>query len=124
MTRGPLPRWKKRLESSMASLNGSLNTTNARSILSMSYNTSLNGPNTLPSFRTPVKSNDPNRTRGNRSMAATPSKPPPKTPSHSTLGDRFIPNRGATNFELGHYLVSSFHPSNVMRKRLSNILIF
>lgn len=108
LTRGPVPRWKKRLESSVASLNGSLNTTAAgRSILSMSYNASLNGMNTLPSLRTPVKTNEMNTTRGKRS-AATPSKAPPKTPSHNTGGDRFIPNRGATNFELGHYLVSNF----------------
>lgn len=107
LTRGPLPRWKKRLESSTASLNGSLNTTvAARSILSMSYNTSLNGMNTLSSLRTPVKGKELNTTRGKRS-AATPSKAPPKTPNNPTGGDRFIPNRGATNFELGHYLVSN-----------------
>lgn len=34
-----------------------------------------------------------------------------KTPSGSNGGDRFIPNRGATNFELGNYLVSSFFHS-------------
>lgn len=35
----------------------------------------------------------------------TPNKNGNKTPS-GTSGDRFIPNRGASNFELGHYLVS------------------
>lgn len=88
-TRGPAPRWKKKLE---ASLNGSANTT--RSVLSVSYNTSFSGVQV--STKTPGKTSD-----GKAKKSAT---TPSKTPGG---GDRFIPNRAATNFELAHFLVST-----------------
>lgn len=83
-TRGPAPRWKKKLE---ASLNGS-----ARSVLSVSYNTSFSGVQV--STKTPGKSGDAKTKKGTT---------PTKTPGG---GDRFIPNRAATNFELAHFLVN------------------
>ncbi|ALC39757.1 fzy [Drosophila busckii] len=85
-TCGPAPRWKKKLE---ASLNGSVNTT--RSVLSVSYNTSFSG--VQPPVKTPGKSTD---TKAKKSTTT-----PTKTPGG---GDRFIPNRAATNFELAHFL--------------------
>lgn len=96
ITRGPPPRWQKKLEASaMAnSLNGSINA--SRSVLSMSYNTSFSGLN--PPARTPRKVSGDTKCK----KTPTPSKGI-KTPSG---GDRFIPNRGTSNFELGHYLVS------------------
>ncbi|XP_030383494.1 cell division cycle protein 20 homolog [Scaptodrosophila lebanonensis] len=86
-TRGPAPRWKKKLE---ASLNGSANTT--RSVLSVSYNTSFSG--VQPPTKTPGKSSS----DAKKKSATTPSKTPGG-------GDRFIPNRAATNFDLAHFLV-------------------
>nr|XP_014096792.2 cell division cycle protein 20 homolog [Bactrocera oleae] len=95
ITRGPAPRWQKKLEASaMAnSLNGSINA--SRSVLSMSYNTSFSGVN--PPSRTPRKVSGDTKCK----KTPTPSKGT-KTPSG---GDRFIPNRGTSNFELGHYLI-------------------
>lgn len=90
-TRGPAPRWKKKLE---ASLNGSVNTT--RSVLSVSYNTSFSG--VQAPTKTPGKSSDA-KTKKNTTT-------PTKTPGG---GDRFIPNRAATNFELAHFLVISIN---------------
>ncbi|EDW11305.1 cell division cycle protein 20 homolog [Drosophila mojavensis] len=87
-TRGPAPRWKKKLE---ASLNGSVNTT--RSVLSVSYNTSFSG--VQAPTKTPGKSSD----AKTKKSATTPTKTPGG-------GDRFIPNRAATNFELAHFLVN------------------
>jgi len=86
-TRGPAPRWKKKLE---ASLNGSVNTT--RSVLSVSYNTSFSG--VQAPTKTPGKSSEGKTKKSNTT--------PSKTPGG---GDRFIPNRAATNFELAHFLV-------------------
>ncbi|XP_065356050.1 cell division cycle protein 20 homolog [Calliphora vicina] len=92
ITRGPAPRWQKKLEASTASLNGSINAT--RSVLSVSYNTSFSGVN--PPTKTPGKNAE-----GKTKKTPTPNKGS-KTPGG---GDRFIPNRGTTNFELGHYLI-------------------
>ncbi|KAM7353472.1 cell division cycle 20 protein fzy [Cochliomyia hominivorax] len=92
ITRGPAPRWQKKLEASTASLNGSVNAT--RSVLSVSYNTSFSGVN--PPTKTPGKNAE-----GKSKKTPTPNKGS-KTPGG---GDRFIPNRGTTNFELGHYLI-------------------
>lgn len=92
ITRGPLPRWqKKMMEASATSLNGSVNAT--RSVLSVSYNTSFSAN---PPTKTPGKNGE-----AKNKKTPTPSKGS-KTPGG---GDRFIPNRGTTNFELGHYLV-------------------
>ncbi|CRK91120.1 CLUMA_CG004808, isoform A [Clunio marinus] len=107
------PRWQRKMESSM---NGSVNA----SKLSVSYNnsfmTAMSGTSMTTGNKTPNKStidvscskkktpNDkksPGRktpTRGGNVINNNGSK----TPSG---GDRFIPNRVATNFELGHYLM-------------------
>ena len=90
ITKGPLPRWQKKLEAAAA---GQLNT--SRSILSVSYNSG----NDKIATKTPGKNGE-NKT----------SRTPAKTPSAAGAGggDRFIPNRGTSNFDLGHYLVSAF----------------
>uniref|UniRef100_A0A1B0GCS7 Cell division cycle protein 20 homolog n=1 Tax=Glossina morsitans morsitans TaxID=37546 RepID=A0A1B0GCS7_GLOMM len=91
LTKGPVPRWQKKLEASEAS--SSLNVT--KSGLSAAYNPNLSG--TSVATKTPCKSWDTKKKKGQ-----TPNKCP-KTPGGG--GDRFIPNRGSTNFELGHYLL-------------------
>lgn len=100
ITKGPVPRWQKKLAASSASLNGSINAT-TRSVLSCSYNTSFSGVN--PPTKTPGKNGD-----GKNRKTPTPNKGS-ETPSG---GDRFIPNRGTTNFELGHYLVRLLYRRN------------
>lgn len=90
ITRGPIPRWQKKLDASSTSLNRTANM--SRSVLSVSYNSSFS---ILNPMRTPGK--NPEKSR----KTPTPSKGS-KTPGG---GDRFIPNRGTSNFELGHYLI-------------------
>jgi len=99
-TRGPPPRWKKKLE---ASLNGSASTT--RSVLSVSYNTSFSG--VQAPAKTPGKSSE-----GKAKKSTT---TPTKTPGG---GDRFIPNRAATNFELAHFLVRIYAYNTVINGNL------
>ncbi|XP_037958360.1 cell division cycle protein 20 homolog [Teleopsis dalmanni] len=88
ISRGPAPRWKKKHDVSSFSLNASAN--NSRSVLSVLYNTSISNLN--PNLKTPVKNPD-----------TRPKKTPSKTPSG---GDRFIPNRCASNFDIGHFLLN------------------
>ncbi|PSN50320.1 Cell division cycle protein 20 [Blattella germanica] len=102
ITKGPIPRWqKKRLESSNSS-NATLN--NSKLKLPTSCNTSLS--------KTPSKRNIAGETIATRK---TPGKTPTKSPSSKTTtpgkatktpngGDRFIPVRNTSNFELGHYM--------------------
>ncbi|XP_076658822.1 cell division cycle 20 protein fzy isoform X2 [Halictus rubicundus] len=86
--KGPLPRWQKKcLETSNSSVNLSINA--SRKLTNGSFMNSTTG-------KTPTKKNE-NRAK------KTPSKgrsTPAKTPSG---GDRFIPSRATTNFDLGHY---------------------
>lgn len=101
LKRGQAPRWMRKAEVSLSASvlnNTSMNT----SKLSVSYNQYTNtnsrktpDKNAQGSKRTPGKS--PSR------KTITPNKNN-KTPSG---GDRFIPNRATTNFELGHYMVRS-----------------
>lgn len=129
------PRWQRKMENSMnaSSMNGSK--------LSVSYNNSYVAGMGLNSTTTGSKTPNKSITEG-ASKKKTPSeKKSPgmnkrsrrsravlnssslllgrnKTPTHgsktpTSSGDRFIPNRGATNFELSHYLVSAWrsHPN-------------
>lgn len=122
------PRWQRKIETST---NGSINA----SKLSVSYNNSyisaIGGNTTSAGNKTPNKSSleagcskkkTPNDKKSSgskinakrssdefKNLFAFPGRKTPtqgsKTPSGATGGDRFIPNRGAMNFELGHYLV-------------------
>ncbi|KZC11004.1 PREDICTED: cell division cycle protein 20 homolog [Dufourea novaeangliae] len=94
--KGPLPRWQKKcLETSNSSVNISVNS--ARKITNGSFVNTTTG-------KTPTKKND-TRTKktpskGSKKSPSRTSSTPAKTPSG---GDRFIPSRSTTNFDLGHY---------------------
>lgn len=109
LTKGPQPRWQKRMETSTNSVNASLST--SRHKLSVSYNNSYSAMAAIVGgSKTPQK--------GAGSSGRTKKTPNGKTPGRKTptpnknagsktpsCGDRFIPNRAASNFELGHYMV-------------------
>lgn len=94
VTKGPLPRWQKKiLESSNTSINASLNSTSVNSNLTS---------------KTPSKKSS---YENKKTPGKTPGKSPgcksnPVTPGHQAGGDRFIPSRSASNFDLGHFLVN------------------
>ncbi|CAB3362627.1 Hypothetical predicted protein [Cloeon dipterum] len=70
--------------------------------LSKSFNKSLNGSISAKGSKTPGRSSNGNNRK-------TPSKGIAKSPSRSktpTWGDRFIPNRSATDFDLANFLVT------------------
>ncbi|XP_066588824.1 cell division cycle protein 20 homolog [Prorops nasuta] len=100
--KGPLPRWQKKcLESSSSSVNMSINSSRK----AMSISTS----NIERSGKTPKKAND-------LKSKKTPSKGSKKSPSRGNTpaktpigGDRFIPSRSATNFDLSHYKIQQQH---------------
>ncbi|XP_069696576.1 cell division cycle protein 20 homolog isoform X2 [Periplaneta americana] len=107
ITKGPIPRWQKKCLEASNSSNTSLNISKKTSA---SFNGSLS--------RTPSKRN---LSAENAGTKKTPSKTPKKSPGSSTNsttpssakgsktpngGDRFIPNRNTTNFDLGHYKVN------------------
>ncbi|XP_072024015.1 cell division cycle protein 20 homolog [Amphiura filiformis] len=104
-TSGPAMRWQRKA-SEVPGCNTSMNRS-----LNKSLNKSLNASTSSPmkasnrSFhsKTPSK----NKTPGKSSRSRTPgksSKTPSKTP---TRGDRFIPNRSATNYELSSFMLSN-----------------
>ncbi|XP_073984224.1 cell division cycle 20 protein fzy [Rhodnius prolixus] len=89
ITKGPVPRWKKKMDtSSNMTINSSLSTSTVKS--------STNS-------KTP-----------NKNERKTPSKTPSKTPKNSpgksvktpNGGDRFIPMRTATDFDFGHFKIT------------------
>lgn len=131
ISKGPMPRWQKKLNGSSANLNASANT----SKISISYNSVLSTSTTAPTTnKTPQKNSSVNfkgkspgtdrlfqkdffycyncinnhffrRLTGRKTP--TPNKNAgSKTPNGGAGGDRFIPNRASTNFDLGHYKVS------------------
>lgn len=108
LTKGPAPRWQRKLENSLQqSVNNSINT----SKLSISYNgyAAAAASSTTTSNRTPNKSGTQTqqgrKTPNSKSPGRkTPSKEGAKTPTGSG-GDRFIPSRANSNFELGHYMI-------------------
>ncbi|XP_061510621.1 cell division cycle protein 20 homolog [Anopheles gambiae] len=125
--KGPVPRWQRKLNLSGASTSfnsSALANTSARQTLSVSMtgnaNNTLQLSTTVNSLKTPRK----NGGKGTASSASkkfsqTPSKGP--TASSNTNGnaqnqpgggDRFIPSRTATDFDLGHYIVKQGTASN------------
>lgn len=104
LTKGPAPRWQRKLDSSTQSINNSINT----SKLSISYNGYATAASSSQS-KTPNKSGTQaqqgKKTPNSKSPGRkTPSKDGAKTPTGGG-GDRFIPSRVNSNFELGHYLI-------------------
>jgi len=89
LTRGPAPRWqKKAMDSSSSNMS--------------SANISLNASKSKSNLKTPKK--DPNN---KKTPSKTPSKTPKKSPGKSPSGgDRFIPTRCASDFELAHFKLS------------------
>ncbi|XP_006622956.1 cell division cycle protein 20 homolog isoform X1 [Apis laboriosa] len=108
--KGPLPRWQKKcLETS----NSSVNINSSRKISNGSFANSTTG-------KTPTKKND-NRTK------KTPSKTSKKSPSHTSTpaktpsgGDRFIPSRSTTNFDLGYYKIQQQTNAEKDEEKLDN----
>uniref|UniRef100_A0A1B6CXB3 CDC20/Fizzy WD40 domain-containing protein n=3 Tax=Clastoptera arizonana TaxID=38151 RepID=A0A1B6CXB3_9HEMI len=99
ITKGPTPRWqKKTLESNTSNMNISMNTTKTPK-------KSGNGENPLPR-KTPSKT-----------PSKTPKKSPGPTPGKNGKtpqgGDRFIPSRCTTNFELGHYKMNQKEETDI-----------
>lgn len=118
ITKGPVPRWQKKMDASSQSINNSINT----SKLSISYNgfnanmtmttTANSGSSKTNNNKTPNKSgsggtsNNGKKTPGKSPGRKTPSsKEGSKTPTGGGGGDRFIPSRANSNFELGHYMI-------------------
>ncbi|KAG5679733.1 hypothetical protein PVAND_009278 [Polypedilum vanderplanki] len=100
------PRWQRKMEKSINSSTASTSMLN-QSKLSVSYNNSyasaLNTTNS--NNKTPNKQSNENVAKKSPGRKTpTPNKNSSKSPSRSN-GDRFIPNRAATNFELGNYLM-------------------
>ncbi|XP_055374438.1 cell division cycle protein 20 homolog [Condylostylus longicornis] len=88
LTKGPAPRWKNKVNASSIS-NASIN------LSTLSISQTQNNAN-VSSIQIVGNSKTPGKLR---------TKTPSKVTKTPTAGDRFIPNRGATNFEIGHYLV-------------------
>ncbi|XP_070502567.1 cell division cycle protein 20 homolog [Chironomus tepperi] len=101
------PRWQRKMENS---INNSSMMNNSK--LSVSYNTSYVSAlgnttiNKTPSKQTYAENASKKRTPNDKKSPGrkTPTPNKNRTPT-SKCGDRFIPNRGATNFELGNYLI-------------------
>ncbi|KAJ9576587.1 hypothetical protein L9F63_025518, partial [Diploptera punctata] len=89
LTKGPLPRWQRKCLESSTSSNTSLNI--SKSKLSTSVNASF--------------SKSPNKLNNSSAEGLVTKKSPSRTPGAKTPhgGDRFIPVRSTTNFELGHF---------------------
>lgn len=114
LTKGPLPRWQKKgLENSTNSINISLNSSKAKSNSSTNCSTSKtptkrHGGSDVVRKKTPSKT--PSKSKSpSRSTTPTPNKGA-KTPSG---GDRFIPIRSTTNFELSHFKLTQTEDTEV-----------
>ncbi|XP_035229733.1 cell division cycle protein 20 homolog isoform X2 [Stegodyphus dumicola] len=94
LKRGPVPRWqRKAMEASASDI--SLSTSgNTSTIMNMTMNKSLT-----------KSSNSPKKDMDEWSKRLTPGRQNAKSPP-SIQGDRFIPNRSAMQFELGHHMLS------------------
>lgn len=101
ITRGPAPRWQKKLETSTnMSMNASMNTSTKQK-LSVSYNNSY-------SVIAAAINNTKASNRGKKTPGKSPGRKTPTPNKHAvtpTAGDRFIPNRATTDFELANYMV-------------------
>ncbi|KAI4460335.1 cell division cycle 20 cdc20 fizzy -related [Holotrichia oblita] len=109
ITKGPVPRWQRKgIENNSSTTNVSLNSSKQKS------NSSINNSKTptknnscadivIRTRKTPAKTPSKSKSPG-RSTTPTPNKANGnKTPSG---GDRFIPSRSATNFDLGHFKIT------------------
>lgn len=108
ISKGPMPRWQKKLNGSSANLNASANT----SKISISYNsalsTSISAAGAAASSKTPQKNSSVNfkgKSPGRKTPTPNKGTSGSKTPNGGAGGDRFIPNRASSNFDLGHYKV-------------------
>lgn len=100
LTKGPAPRWQKKLDLSTASTSfnaSSMNT--SRQKLSVSFTSQQVVPPGTLSGKTPNKKPGTGSSTKKEGKSQTPSQKQP------TGGDRFIPNRTTTDFDLGHYMV-------------------
>uniref|UniRef100_A0A182IW47 CDC20/Fizzy WD40 domain-containing protein n=1 Tax=Anopheles atroparvus TaxID=41427 RepID=A0A182IW47_ANOAO len=111
ITKGPAPRWQKKLDLSAASAsfnNSALANNSTRQKLSISFTgNGNNANNTLQStvgfsLKTPRKNGGKNAASSAKKSGQTPLKASGQLPAG---GDRFIPNRTTTDFELSHYIV-------------------
>ncbi|XP_077981663.1 cell division cycle protein 20 homolog [Glandiceps talaboti] len=94
-TNGPAMRWQRK--AAEASCNNSINTSQCCTPMktsNKSFNASMTAKTPSKTPKTPRRSKTPGKTPGK-------SKTPSKTPS----GDRFIPSRSTTNFDVGHFKV-------------------
>uniref|UniRef100_A0A182QQ72 CDC20/Fizzy WD40 domain-containing protein n=1 Tax=Anopheles farauti TaxID=69004 RepID=A0A182QQ72_9DIPT len=114
LAKGPVPRWQRKLNLSGASSSfnsSTLGNTSARGMLSVSQ--SGNANNTLQLSTTGVSLKTPRKNSG-KGPTASSVKKSSQTPGKGGTngqaqpgagGDRFIPSRTATDFDLGHYIV-------------------
>uniref|UniRef100_A0A182NEQ3 CDC20/Fizzy WD40 domain-containing protein n=1 Tax=Anopheles dirus TaxID=7168 RepID=A0A182NEQ3_9DIPT len=112
LAKGPVPRWQRKLNLSGASTSfnsSALGNTSSRGMLSVSL--SGNANNTLQLSTTGVSLKTPRKT-GAKGAAASSTKKSSQTPGKGGTigqpgvgGDRFIPSRTTTDFDLGHYMV-------------------
>lgn len=98
--KGPLPRWQKKcLETSNSSNVSNISLNSSRKVMAGSFTNPSTG-------KTPTKKNDVKTkktpSKGNKKSPGRTVNTPASTPSG---GDRFIPSRSTTNFELGYYKI-------------------
>ncbi|KAL1131966.1 hypothetical protein AAG570_011577 [Ranatra chinensis] len=113
ITKGPVPRWQKKCLESSSRSSGFL--------LSSSMNASLNSSKQATSLVGGGQAKTPRKgatltVEGKKTPSKTPSKTPKKSPGETIFisyssktpsgGDRFIPTRSASNFDLGHFKVT------------------
>lgn len=119
ISKGPTMRWQKRMDNHQdgnisvnSSLNASTSTTTATSKTPMkSLNRSVNNPNP----KTPSASGSGSKTPKSGGKTKTPGKAP-KTPSG---GDRFIPSRSSSQYDLGHFKIMNSNTNNEDSELLS-----
>ncbi|KAG8178686.1 hypothetical protein JTE90_011613 [Oedothorax gibbosus] len=93
LSKGPVPRWqRKKMELSMSNL--SINTSSNDATLNMSLNKSLKAPTS------------PKKVLDDWSKRLTPGRGKTNKSPLPDQGDRFIPHRGAMQFDLGHYMLT------------------
>lgn len=100
ITKGPVPRWQRKGQANSSSVNNSILSLSTSMNTTTTVTKSPSKKNDSRSKKTPINTPLKNKSPG-RSGGATPSQP--KTPGG---GDRFIPSRSATNFDLVHYKIN------------------
>lgn len=93
--KGPVPRWQKKRDNTSANVSGLNDSSKFKSLSTSALN----------STKTPVKGMENSSLRG-KTPSKTPKKgktPTPKKGSRTPGGDRFIPSRSASNFDLAQY---------------------